>query len=80
MHAHLVFVTKHWRNVFHDKMLRRCEEIMVEVCDSFEAELVEFNGEDDHVTPASNNSADQHDRSNSAPRALDCLTYRRAIP
>lgn len=30
-------------------MLRRCEEIMIEVCDSFEAELREFNGEDDHV-------------------------------
>ncbi|GGL28382.1 hypothetical protein GCM10014719_32310 [Planomonospora parontospora subsp. antibiotica] len=30
-------------------MLRRCEEIMIEVCDGFEAELREFNGEDDHV-------------------------------
>ncbi|MEQ4724366.1 IS200/IS605 family transposase [Nonomuraea sp. B19D2] len=49
MHVHLVFVTKYSRNVFDDAMLRRCEEIMIEVCDSFEAELREFTGEDDHV-------------------------------
>ncbi|TMR98333.1 IS200/IS605 family transposase [Nonomuraea basaltis] len=49
LHVHLVFVTKYRRNVFDDAMLRRCEEIMIEVCDSFEAELREFNGEDDHV-------------------------------
>ncbi|GGP76958.1 IS200/IS605 family transposase [Streptosporangium pseudovulgare] len=35
--------------MFDDAMLRRCEDIMVEVCDSFAAELREFNGEDDHV-------------------------------
>ncbi|MFG1684875.1 IS200/IS605 family transposase [Nonomuraea sp. NPDC049269] len=49
LHVHLVFVTKYRRNVFDDAMLRRCEDIMVEVCDSFEAELREFNGEHDHV-------------------------------
>ncbi len=49
MHVHLVFVTKYRTNVFNDAMLRRCEDIMIEVCDSFEAELREFNGEHDHV-------------------------------
>ncbi|MFG1956338.1 IS200/IS605 family transposase [Nonomuraea sp. NPDC049028] len=49
MHVHLVFVTKYRRNVFNDEMLRRCQDIMIEVCDSFEAELREFNGEHDHV-------------------------------
>ncbi|MEU0517282.1 IS200/IS605 family transposase [Streptosporangium sp. NPDC006007] len=49
LHVHLVFVTKYRRDVFDDAMLRRCEDIMVEVCDSFEAELREFNGEHDHV-------------------------------
>ncbi|MEU8142394.1 IS200/IS605 family transposase [Nonomuraea sp. NPDC048901] len=49
MDVHLVFVTKYRRNVFNDAMLRRCEDIMIEVCDSFEAELREFNGEHDHV-------------------------------
>ncbi|MFI7636039.1 IS200/IS605 family transposase [Nonomuraea sp. NPDC049400] len=49
MHVHLVFVTKYRKNVFDDEMLRRCEDVMIEVCDSFEAELREFNGEHDHV-------------------------------
>ncbi|GAA3837858.1 hypothetical protein GCM10022403_082980 [Streptomyces coacervatus] len=30
-------------------MLTRCEEIMREVCEDFEAELKQFNGEHDHV-------------------------------
>ncbi|MEV7004270.1 IS200/IS605 family transposase [Streptomyces sp. NPDC093982] len=49
LHAHLVFVTKYRRGVFDDDMLKRCEEIMREVCGSFEVELREFNGEADHV-------------------------------
>jgi putative transposase len=49
LHAHLVFVTKYRRDVFDDDMLKRCEEIMREVCSSFEVELREFNGEADHV-------------------------------
>lgn len=32
-----------------DAMLKRCEEIMREVCGKFETELREFNGEADHV-------------------------------
>ncbi|GAA4794806.1 hypothetical protein GCM10023329_54260 [Streptomyces sanyensis] len=32
-----------------DAMLTRCEEIMRKVCADFEAELKQFNGEDDHV-------------------------------
>lgn len=49
LHVHLVFVTKYRRGVFNDAMLKRCEEIMREVCASFGAELREFNGEQDHV-------------------------------
>ncbi|MGN9781535.1 IS200/IS605 family transposase [Nonomuraea sp. ZG12] len=49
MHVHLVFVTRYRTNVFNDAMLHRCEDIMIEVCDSFEAELREFIGEHDHV-------------------------------
>jgi putative transposase len=49
MHVHLVFVTKHRRGVFNDEMLARCEESMRKVCEDFEAELKEFNGERDHV-------------------------------
>ncbi|WP_046472469.1 IS200/IS605 family transposase [Allosalinactinospora lopnorensis] len=49
LHAHLVFVTKYRRKVFTGPMLERCEEIMRSVCDSFGAELRDFNGERDHV-------------------------------
>ncbi|MGW2788196.1 IS200/IS605 family transposase [Streptomyces populi] len=49
MHVHLVFVTKYRHLVFADRHLTRCEEIMRAVCEDFEAELVEFNGEANHV-------------------------------
>ena len=49
MHVHLVFVTKYRRGVVNDEMLTRCEEIMRKVCEDFDAELKEFNGERNHV-------------------------------
>ncbi|MER5968513.1 IS200/IS605 family transposase [Streptomyces sp. NPDC002055] len=49
LHVHLVFMTKFRRGVFDDEMLARCEEVMRKVCEDFEAELREFNGERDHV-------------------------------
>ncbi|MFI8093079.1 IS200/IS605 family transposase [Streptomyces sp. NPDC086080] len=49
MHVHLVFVTKYRRGVFNDEMLTACENAMCKVCEDFEAELKEFNGEADHV-------------------------------
>ncbi|BFO14694.1 hypothetical protein SHKM778_10820 [Streptomyces sp. KM77-8] len=49
MHVHLVFVTKYRHKIFADRHLTRCEEIMRAVCEDFEAELVEFNGENNHV-------------------------------
>lgn len=49
LHVHLVFVTKYRRKAFTDAMLTRCEEVMREVCTTFEAELKQFNGEQDHV-------------------------------
>lgn len=39
----------HRRTVFNDAMLTRCEDIMRKVCEDFEADLIEFNGEEDHV-------------------------------
>jgi putative transposase len=49
MHVHLVFVTKFRHKVFTDRHLSRMEAIMRDVCRDFEAELVEFNGENNHV-------------------------------
>ena len=49
LHAHLVFVTKFRHKVFTDVHLRRMEEIMRAVAEDFEVEIVEFNGENNHV-------------------------------
>jgi putative transposase len=49
MHVHLVFVTKYRRGVFTKAILDDLQEIFASVCTDFEAELVEFDGEDDHV-------------------------------
>jgi putative transposase len=49
MHAHLVFVTKYRRGVFTKRMLDDLKQIFASVCADFEAELIEFDGEDDHV-------------------------------
>ncbi|MEU7606712.1 IS200/IS605 family transposase [Streptomyces sp. NPDC040724] len=49
LHAHLVFVTKVRHKVFTDAHLKRMEEIMRDVAKDFECEIVEFNGENNHV-------------------------------
>ncbi len=49
LHVHLVFVTKYRRFVFTKSLLSDLQEIFSDVCEDFEAELLEFNGEDDHV-------------------------------
>lgn len=49
LHAHLVFVTKYRYRVFTAEHLTRLEQVMRDVCADFETELVEFNGEDNHV-------------------------------
>jgi len=49
MHVHLVFVTKYRRGVFTKAILDDLRGVFRSVCADFEAELVEFDGEDDHV-------------------------------
>ncbi len=49
MHVHLVFVTKYRREVFTKEILADLHGIFSSVCNDFEAKLVEFDGEDDHV-------------------------------
>jgi putative transposase len=49
MHVHLVFVTKYRRSIFDDDALRRLRTYFEKVCTDFEAQLVEVNGESDHV-------------------------------
>ena len=49
MHVHLIFVTKYRRTVFTKAILSQMKMIFQLVCEQFEAELVEFEGERDHV-------------------------------
>jgi putative transposase len=49
MHVHLVFVTKYRRKVFTKKIMQELETIFASVCADFEAQLVECDGENDHV-------------------------------
>ncbi|MGW2434775.1 IS200/IS605 family transposase [Streptomyces sp. NPDC001640] len=49
LHVPAVFVTKYRRGILNNEMVTCCEEVMRRVCEAFEAELKEFNGEADHV-------------------------------
>ena len=49
LHIHLVFVTKYRRQVFTKQVLDELRIIFTDVCSDFEARLVEFEGEGDHV-------------------------------
>ena len=49
LHVHLVFVTKYRRGVFKAEHMAAMQNIMASICKGFEAQLVEFNGEADHV-------------------------------
>ena len=47
--VHLVFVTKYRRDVLTMEILTSLKEIMKETCLQMNCELIEFNGEDDHI-------------------------------
>ena len=49
LHCHIVFVTKYRKKVLGSLHLDRLKVICSEICQNFEAELTEFNGEADHV-------------------------------
>ena len=49
MHVHMVFVTKYRREVFTRETLDTMHPIFSSVCSDFGAQLIEFDGEDDHV-------------------------------
>ncbi|MCY4590562.1 MAG: IS200/IS605 family transposase [Alphaproteobacteria bacterium] len=49
LHVHLIFVTKYRRDVLSEPAIRDLSRIFAKVCRDFEAELIECDGEDDHV-------------------------------
>lgn len=46
---HLVLVTKYRKECLSNEMLNRLEEIIKKNCTDWEIDLIEFNGEADHV-------------------------------
>ncbi|WP_317201855.1 IS200/IS605 family transposase [Janthinobacterium sp.] len=49
VHIHRVIVTKYPRGVFVKEIIDNLRPIFASVCVAFEAEPMEFDGEDDHV-------------------------------
>ncbi|WP_212876734.1 IS200/IS605 family transposase [Helicobacter pylori] len=49
IHVHLVFVTKYRRSAFNKEVIDFLGSVFAKVCKDFESELVEFDGESDHV-------------------------------
>ena len=49
MHVHLVFVAKYRRRVFDGDAIERLRQIFAKVSRDFEAQLIEMDGEDNHV-------------------------------
>jgi putative transposase len=49
IHVHLVFVAKYRRRVFDKAAIDRLRELFGKICQDFEAELKEMDGESDHV-------------------------------
>ena len=49
LHAHLVFVTKYRKNVFNKQLLDYLKFIFTDICNGFEVQLIDFEGEQDHV-------------------------------
>ncbi len=49
LHVHLVFVTKYRCRVFDGDAINRLRSIFAKVCTDFEAQLIEIDGEDNHV-------------------------------
>ncbi len=49
MHIHLVFVTKYRRKIFDQDAIEKLRGYFASVCADFNVELVEMDGERDHV-------------------------------
>lgn len=49
MHVHLVFVTKYRKKIFNATAIKILHIIFSDVCDQFDAKLIEMDGEKDHV-------------------------------
>src|SRR5688572_19342647 len=49
LHIHLVFVTKYRRKIFDANAINILKSIFANVCKDFDAQLIEVDGEENHV-------------------------------
>lgn len=49
LQAHIIFVTKYRERKLTNSVLNKAEEIVDRECAKIKAELIEFNGESDHI-------------------------------
>jgi putative transposase len=47
--VHLVFTTKYRKKIFDAYMIKQLHHAFLSACDKFECQLIEFDGESDHV-------------------------------
>jgi putative transposase len=47
--CYFVFVTKYRRKCFSGAMLGPLKEVVAKLCEEWDAELIDLNGEEDHV-------------------------------
>jgi hypothetical protein len=57
---HLVFLPKYRRNVLTNVILVRLEELFRETCTQMDCELIEFNGEPDHIQGWEQRGSEDH--------------------
>ena len=49
LHIHSVFITKYRRDVLSELAIQDLQHIFAKVCDDFEAQLIQCDGENNHV-------------------------------
>ena len=49
LHVHLVFITKYRKTIFSKEHIQCLKNIFREVCQDFQADLIECQGEQDHI-------------------------------
>ena len=49
LHAYFVFTPKYRKKIFTKTHFELMSEVFIDVCNKFDAQLVEFDGEKDHV-------------------------------
>jgi len=49
LHVHLIFTTKYRKKIFTDVMIQQLRDAFNSACTKMECELIEMDGEEDHV-------------------------------